>query len=118
MIQERIEQKVNNALAPEVLEVTNESNRHNVAPGSETHFKLVVVSPQFADKSRMQRHRQLNELLAEELAAGVHALSLKLYTPSEWGTRSETVPKSPPCMGGSKTNSSISIQPAAPHTDH
>ncbi len=34
----QIENKVHQALAPEVLEVTNESNRHSVAPGSETHF--------------------------------------------------------------------------------
>ena len=98
----QIENKVNQALAPEVLEVINESNRHRVAPGSETHFKLVIVSANFANKNRVQRHRQLNELLAEELQQGVHALSLKLYTPQEWDAREGQVPKSPACRGGSK----------------
>jgi BolA family transcriptional regulator, general stress-responsive regulator len=98
----KIESKVNQALAPEVLEVTNESNRHSVAPGSETHFKLVIVSTQFTNQNRVQRHRKVNELLAEELQHGVHALSLKLYTPGEWDERRGKVAKSPPCMGGSK----------------
>lgn len=98
----QIETKVNQALAPEVLEVTNESNRHSVAPGSETHFKLVIVSAEFANQSRVQRHRTVNTLLAEELQRGVHALSLKLYTPTEWDEREGKVAKSPPCMGGSK----------------
>lgn len=98
----QIETKVNQALAPEVLEVTNESNRHSVAPGSETHFKLVIVSAKFANQNRVQRHRTVNTLLAEELQRGVHALSLKLYTPTEWDEREGKVAKSPPCMGGSK----------------
>lgn len=98
----QIESKVHQALAPEVLEVTNESNRHSVAPGSETHFKLVVVSTQFANQNRVQRHRTVNALLAEELQHGVHALSLKLYTPSEWNEREGKVATSPPCRGGSK----------------
>ncbi len=98
----QIETKITQALSPEVLEVTNESNRHSVAPGSETHFKLVIVSSGFANQNRVQRHRTVNELLASELQQGVHALSLKLYTPSEWDAREGQVPKSPPCMGGSK----------------
>lgn len=98
----QIETKITQALSPEVLEVTNESNRHSVAPGSETHFKLVIVSAQFANQNRVQRHRTVNELLQSELQQGLHALSLKLYTPSEWDAREGKVPKSPPCMGGSK----------------
>lgn len=98
----QIHTKITQAMAPEVLEVTNESNRHAVAPGSETHFKLVIVSSQFANQSRVQRHRKVNELLAEELQQGVHALSLKLHTPSEWAEREGKVTPSPSCRGGSK----------------
>lgn len=97
-----IHTKITQALTPEALEVINESNRHAVAPGSETHFKLVIVSAQFTSQNRIQRHRIVNELLAEELQQGIHALSLKLYTPSEWNEREGQVTKSPPCMGGSK----------------
>ena len=98
----QIHTKITQALAPEVLEVTNESNRHAVAPGSESHFKLVIVTAQFANLNRIQRHRKVNALLAEELQQHIHALSLKLYTPSEWDAREGEVTQSPLCRGGSK----------------
>lgn len=97
-IQAQIEQKVQTALAPEHLEVINESYMHRVLPGSETHFKVIVVSEQFSDKRLLARHRMLNQLLADELNAGVHALALHTLTPAEWQAR-EAVPQSPPCRG-------------------
>jgi len=83
--------------------VTNESGRHNVPSGSESHFKLVLVSDDFTDLSLLDRHRWINRLLAEELAKGVHALSIYAYTTAEWKERSGTVPVSPPCLGGNKS---------------
>lgn len=101
-VQSGIHDKLVTALSPVHLEVINESHNHSVPRNSETHFKVVAVTPAFEGQSRIQRHRQLNELLAQELQSGVHALSLQLFTPAEWEARGGTYPASPPCLGGSK----------------
>lgn len=88
--------------APSVLEVINESNNHSVPRGSETHFKVVVVSDSFAGQSPVARHRAVNQALAAQLAGGVHALSIHAFTPAQWAERGGAVPPSPPCLGGSK----------------
>jgi len=89
-------------LEPIVLEVENESHRHNVPRGSETHFKVTVVSARFEGLPLVARHRRVHELLAEPLARGVHALSIHAYTPEQWQARGEAVPTSPPCLGGGR----------------
>jgi len=94
-----IETKLTQALAPSHLEVINESHRHNVPPNSETHFKVIVVSGQFAGQRLLARHRAVNQALAEELAAGVHALAMHTYTPEEWQAEG-AAPDSPECRGG------------------
>ena len=99
-----IENKLAAALELEHLEVVNESGNHSVPPGSESHFKVVLVSHAFADASRIRRHRQVNGLLADELAGPVHALSIHAFTPDEWRARFGTAPLSPPCLGGSKAD--------------
>ncbi len=101
-IQANIEEKISDALQPEHLEVANESHMHNVPPGSESHFKVIVVSTKFEDKMLVARHRILNQLLKEELDGPVHALSLNTLTPEEWREKNGEVRKSPPCLGGSK----------------
>ena len=101
-VQTCIYDKVVGALAPIHLEVINESHQHSVPKNSETHFKVIAVTTAFEQMSRIQRHRQLNELLVKELQAGVHALSLQLFTPTEWESRGGQISKSPPCLGGSK----------------
>lgn len=99
-VQEVIEQKLAARFAPEHLEVVNESGGHNVPPGSETHFKVVLVSPGFAGMRLLARHRLVNETLADELAGGVHALAIHTYTEDEWRDRFGQAPLSPPCLGG------------------
>lgn len=101
-IQTAIENKLSQALKPIHLEILNESSNHNVPPGSESHFKITVVSTEFDSKMLIARHRVINQLLAEELAGGVHALSMHTYTPEEWQEKNETTRQSPPCLGGSK----------------
>lgn len=101
-VKSRIEDKLAGAISLEHMEVINESDRHNVPRGSESHFKLVLVSDEFTDESLLNRHRRINGLLAEELATGVHALSIHAYTTEEWKERTGTSPVSPPCLGGSK----------------
>lgn len=99
-----VAQTINNilvdALAPVHLEIINESNNHNVPANSETHFKVIVVSEDFATKSLVQRHRTVNQLLADQLAGPVHALSMHTHTEKEWLDKGGIVPDSPPCRGG------------------
>ncbi len=99
-IQATIEEKINQALKPEYLEVLNESHMHNVPPGSESHFKVTVVTTDFENKLLVARHRVLNQLLKEELEGEVHALSLNTLTPTEWLEKNGEVRNSPPCLGG------------------
>ncbi len=103
--QETIEKKLRAAFAPEVLSVENESHNHSVPRGSETHFKVVIVSSAFAGVSRVDRHRLVNAALADELNAGLHALTITSRTPEEWsGPGGAVVAESPPCLGGSKAD--------------
>lgn len=101
-IEQSIRSKIEQQLRPEHLEVLNESSSHNVPPGSESHFKVTLVTADFEGKMLIARHRMLNELLADELAGPVHALSLHTLTPQEWAQRSGAVADSPDCLGGSK----------------
>ena len=103
-VQNIIESKIREALLPSYLEVINESHMHNVPPGSESHFKVIVVSDVFESKNRVERHQTMNALLAAELAGPVHALSMQTMTPQEWTARGGQVMQSPECLGGSKTN--------------
>ena len=99
-VRETIESKLRRELAPTLLEVKNESGMHNVPPGSETHFNVTLVSGAFSQQSRVQRHRVVNRLLAEQLAGPVHALAIHAYTPDEWLARENAPPASPDCRGG------------------
>ncbi len=104
-VQHGIEAKIRDALAPAHLEVINESHMHSVPPGSESHFKLVIVSDRFEGEARVQRHQRVNRVLAQELEGTIHALALQTLTPSEWARRDGATPDSPPCLGGSKADS-------------
>lgn len=100
--QQLIERKLSDALAPEFIEVINESGNHSVPPGSESHFKVTVVSAAFDGERLIQRHRRVNQILADEFSEGLHALALHTLSPDEWFARAGHVPESPLCMGGSK----------------
>ncbi len=104
-VQQTIESKITAELQPSHLEVVNESHMHSVPPGSESHFKLVVVSEQFAGKARVARHRMVNGILADELDGHVHALSMQTHTAGEWRDRAGSVLDSPACLGGGKADS-------------
>lgn len=100
MVKDRIEEKLARAFDPAHLEVVNESGNHNVPDGSETHFKVVIVSEAFEGQRLINRHRRVNETLARELAGGVHALAIHTYTAADWQKRFGNAPMSPPCLGG------------------
>lgn len=86
-VAERIESKLNAALRPQRLEIVDDSQKHRGhagwRPGGETHFSLLVVADAFEGLSRVARQRRVHEVLAEELAGPVHALSLRTLTPAE-----------------------------------
>jgi BolA protein len=101
-VQATIEQKLAESLTPAHLEVINESYMHNVPPGSESHFKVVIVADVFDGVSRVRRHQQVNGILAKEIKNDIHALSMQTMTRDEWTARGGRVMKSPECLGGSK----------------
>lgn len=82
-----ITEKLRKAFAPASLRVEDESHRHEGhaghQPGGETHFRLYIVAEAFRGKSRIERHRMINEALAGELAGGVHALAIHAAAPEE-----------------------------------
>ena len=84
---------------PVYLEVVDESYRHNVPAGSESHFKVVLVSDRFTGERFLNRHRMIYGTLTEELSSTVHALALHTYTIKEWEGLQDTVFASPPCRG-------------------
>jgi stress-induced morphogen len=85
--EDSITQKLRDAFAPSALEVVNDSHRHAGHGGSprtgESHFSIEVVSDHFNGKSRLERHRMVNAVLAEELKGRVHALAIRALTPEE-----------------------------------
>jgi BolA protein len=101
-VQHSIESKLREAFTPLHLEVENESHKHNVPAGSESHFKVLVVSESFAGKPLVQRHRAVNGTLSDELKGPIHALALHTMTPEEWFQKGGKAPESPPCLGGGK----------------
>ncbi|KAM8869691.1 bolA-like protein 1 [Spinachia spinachia] len=98
--------KLTEQLKPDHLEVHNESHMHAVPPGSESHFRVLVVSSQFQGLTLIQRHRLVNEALKEELSGCVHALAIQAKTPEQWGSN-PSVAQSPPCMGGSRGDPAV-----------
>lgn len=93
-------QKLEKALSPSHLEVINESASHNVPVGSESHFKVVIVSDCFNELSAVKRHQSIYAVLADELRGPVHALAIHAYLQSEWSATTNA-PDSPQCLGGS-----------------
>ena len=89
-------------LNPQHLELINESHMHSVPPGSESHFKAVVVSERFSALNSVKRHQLVYATLGE-LMQRIHALALHTYTPAEWQQRQQA-PASPNCLGGSKAD--------------
>ena len=100
-MQDQIEATLNQLFNPTFLQVENESHMHNVPKDSESHFKVTIVSEQFADKKLVARHRLVNQALSAELAQ-IHALALHTFTPDEYFARAGKVADSPLCQGGSQ----------------
>ena len=84
-----ITKKLTEALAPQSLNVEDESHQHEghsgSRPGGQTHFRVYIVSNAFKGKTRLERHRMINGILADDLAGGIHALAIHATAPGEGG---------------------------------
>lgn len=87
-IRETIEAKLQQAFTPDRLKVINESHLHaghqpDITGEGETHMRVQIVSAQFADKSRLARHRAIHDVLNDVMDAGLHALAIEASAPGE-----------------------------------
>ena len=102
--QQRLENLIKNTFKPSHFEIINESYKHSVPKDSETHFKLIIVSDEFKNKSQVQIHREIYKLLSDEMGEKkdnkLHAISLVTKSPEEWEKLQVKEFKSPSCKGG------------------
>lgn len=88
----RIETTLQSELAPQVLQVRDDSHKHaghaGARPEGETHFHVLVVAEEFAGKNRVARQRRVFSLLDDLLKTRIHALQLQCFTPEEYAVRS------------------------------
>ena len=86
-VRDTIAAKLARAFAPLYLDVVDQSQLHaghaGARPGGESHFSIHIVSQAFRGKTRIERHRMVNEALAGELAGGVHALAIRASAPDD-----------------------------------
>jgi BolA family transcriptional regulator, general stress-responsive regulator len=86
-VEASIKQKLTAGLDPSSLEVADESHLHaghsGAREGGQTHYRIKVASARFSGKGRVERHRIVYALLADEIAQGVHALALQTLAPDE-----------------------------------
>jgi BolA family transcriptional regulator, general stress-responsive regulator len=86
-VTETIRRKLQDAFAPSRLEIVDDSENHRGhaghREGGESHFTVIIEAAAFSGMGRLERQRQVNRALAEELAGPVHALSIKAKSPGE-----------------------------------
>lgn len=86
-VADQITARLTEALAPNHLEVINESAMHRGHMGDdgtgESHFRVIVESPLFAGESRVARQRMVNRTLADLLSERIHALAISAKAPGE-----------------------------------
>ncbi len=89
-----IHRKISERLASAKIEVIDESHLHaghaGAREGGESHFRVTVISDEFADLPRVARQRLINDILREELQGPIHALAMKTLTPEEGAAQSST----------------------------
>ena len=94
-IHKAIIEDLNMAFSVEHLYLENESFMHNVPPNSESHFKLVIVSNDFSDLSRVKRHQNIYSALSDVMNK-IHALSIQAFTLDEY-EKNPVILESPDC---------------------
>lgn len=80
-VKERITDRLTTAFSPDSLNVIDESHQHHghsgAREGGESHFRVQIVAQAFAGKTRLEQHRMINAILADELSGPVHALAIE-----------------------------------------
>ena len=97
--QQELETRLSLEFRPHFMAIENESHMHSSGRGSESHFKVTLVTDTFNGKRSVARHQAIYLCLNAELEGGVHALALHTYTPEEWQAIGEQRPDSPRCAG-------------------
>lgn len=79
---DRIEAALRRAFSPQQLEIIDESEQHRghggFREGVPTHFRVRIQAPQFAEMSRLARHRAVHTALGAEILNEIHALALEI----------------------------------------
>jgi BolA protein len=85
-VQQEIDNRIQQALTTEYLDVINESHQHagHAHGGEETHYKVIVVSAEFEGKRPVARQQLIYKILADMINNPVHALAMQTFTPDEW----------------------------------
>ena len=87
LVGKSLEAKLQEAFAPNALEVIDESSQHQghagARPDGESHFRVRIVASAFKGKSRVEQHRMINQVLALELKERVHALAIEATAPKD-----------------------------------
>lgn len=80
-----IRDRLTAALAPERLEIRDESHKHAGHAGARAggHYRLVIVAQAFEGRSPVQRHRLVYQAVDDKMQQGIHALSIQALTPTE-----------------------------------
>lgn len=86
-VEAEINARLNAALAPDVLEVVNDSARHHGHAGDdgsgESHFTVTIIAAAFAGVSRLERQRMVNRALGDLPGERVHALAIRARAPGQ-----------------------------------
>ena len=85
---DRIRAALQEALQPTALEVVDDSHKHAGHEGARDgrgHFTVRIVSPVFAGKAPLARHRAVYAALGEMMQTDIHALAIEARTPDEAG---------------------------------
>lgn len=98
--QNRMTEILQDKYSPLKLEIINDSDKHSVAPGSETHFRIFLVSEKFKGKTKVQIHQEIYKLFLNEMGNKhenkLHSLSIITKTPDEEFNKNELKDNIPP----------------------
>jgi BolA protein len=85
MTSERIKQKLNESIQPELIEIVDDSVAHAGHAGAKQggHFNVTIVAKVFDGKSLIQRHQLIYQALSDLMKNEIHALGINALTPSE-----------------------------------
>ena len=81
-----IKSKISAALAPERLEIADNSQAHAGHAGTQSgggHYHVTIVSDAFTGKTLVQRHQLIYKALGDLMKQEIHALGIEAFTPTE-----------------------------------